>query len=86
MLRFPFCDKKTMAMVLIGMASARTRVNVVGGFLSGGKEKAKSIMIKVFDKQGLFGLNKVRSDGACLLARIDLIRFDSIQWGRCRRW
>jgi hypothetical protein len=58
-LRFPFCDKKTMAVVLIGMASARTRVNVVGGFLSGGKEKAKGIMIKVFDQQGLFGLNKV---------------------------
>lgn len=61
-LRFPFCDKKTMASVLIGMASARTRVSVVGGFLSGGKEKAKSILIKVFDEQGLFGLYKVPFD------------------------
>eukprot|EP00037_Helgoeca_nana_P024028 m.252346 g.252346 ORF g.252346 m.252346 type:complete len:234 (-) comp26514_c2_seq3:162-863(-) len=76
-LRFPFCDKKTMAVVLIGMASARTRVNVVGGFLSGGKEKAKGIMIKVFDQQGLFGLNKIILDNnqekicRCLLAIAD---------------
>jgi hypothetical protein len=60
LLRFPFCDKKTMARVLLSMSTTQTRLALVGGFLSGGKEKAKGIMIKVFDQVGLFGLNKVR--------------------------
>ena len=60
--RSPYCDKKTMALALLGKASWGTRLKTVGYYMTVQTTKGRTAVIKVLDPLGLRGVNTIILD------------------------